>query len=207
MRETDDFDAFYALTVDRLIGQVFAMTGDLGEAEDAVQEAYIRAWQRWAQVGGYDNPEAWLRTVAYRIAVNSWRKARNRLSAHHRAGWRRDQPGPSPDGLALVSALQKIPKAQRQAIVLYHVADLSIDEIAVEVGVPVGTVKARLARGRRALAPLVSDFDDEPGHGARAGRPPRTTHGREPARGSASAVGPDLEFHDTRPDWESTNHA
>ncbi len=186
MRETDDFDAFFAMTSDRLIGQVFAMTGDLSEAEDAVQEAYIRAWQRWPQVSGYDNPEAWLRTVAYRIAVNSWRKAKNRLTAHHRADRRREQPAPSPDGLALASALQKIPKAQRQVIVLYHVADLSIDEIARELGVPTGTVKARLARGRKALAPLVSEFDDDvPRHSA----------------------GPDLDFHHTRPDWETSNHA
>ena len=179
MPETDDFDAFYATTSDRLIGQVFAMTGDLSEAEDAVQEAYIRAWQRWPRISGYNNPEAWLRTVAYRIAVNSWRKARNRLAAHHRADRRGDQPAPSPDGLALATALRKIPKAQRQVIVLYHVADLSIDEIAHELGAPAGTVKARLARGRRALAPLVSESDGEPG----------------------------LDFPHPRPDWETSNHA
>jgi RNA polymerase sigma-70 factor, ECF subfamily len=205
MRETDDFDAFYALTSEKLIGQVYAMTGNLGEAEDAVQEAYIRAWQRWPQISRYDNPEAWLRTVAYRIAVNSWRKAKNRLIAHRRADWRREQAGPSPDALTLVSALQKIPKAQRQAIVLYHVADLSIEEIAQELGAPVGTVKARLVRGRKALAPLVSEFDDELGYGMRTDKPARAARGREPETDSTTE--PDLEFHDTRPDWERTNHA
>ena len=81
MTKADDFDMFYAATSRRLVRQIFAMTGDLGEAEDAVQEAYIRAWRRWPRIRAYDDPEAWLRVVAYRISVNSWQKARNRLTA------------------------------------------------------------------------------------------------------------------------------
>jgi len=46
--------------------------------------------------------------------------------------------------------------------VLHYLAGLSVEEIARETGTPTGTVKARLARGRRALAPLVSEFDDSP---------------------------------------------
>jgi len=165
MTQADDFDMFYAATSRRLVRQVFAMTGDLGEAEDAVQEAYIRAWRRWPRIRGYEDPEAWLRVVAYRISVNSWRKARNRLAAH-RVGRQRELPGLSPDLVALVSALRKIPEAQRRAIVLHHLAGLSVEEIAHETGAPAGTVKARLARGRRALAPLVSESGDSPRPGA-----------------------------------------
>jgi RNA polymerase sigma-70 factor, ECF subfamily len=146
-------------------GQIFTMTGDLSEAEDAVQEAYIRAWRRWPRIRGYDDPEAWVRVVAYRITVNSWQKARNRMTAH-RAGRHQEMPGLSPDLVALVSALRQIPEAQRRAIVLHHLAGLSVEEIARETGAPAGTVKARLARGRKALAPLVSEFDDNPQPGA-----------------------------------------
>ena len=165
MPNADDFDMFYAATSRRLVGQIFAMTGDLSEAEDAVQEAFIRAWRRWPRIRAYDDPEAWLRVVAHRITVNSWRKARNRLTAH-RVGRHPELPGLSPDLVALVSALRKIPEPQRRAIVLHHLAGLSIDEIARETGAPTGTVKARLARGRKALAPLVSEFDDSPQPGA-----------------------------------------
>src|ERR1017187_10186671 len=161
MPKADDFDMFYAATSRRLVGQIFAMTGDLSEAEDAVQEAYIRAWRRWPRIRAYNDPEAWLRVVAYRITVNSWRKARNRLTAH-RASWRSELPGLSPDLLALVSALRKIPESQRRVIVLHHLVGLPVEQIALETGTPAGTVKARLARGRRALAPLVSEFDDDP---------------------------------------------
>jgi hypothetical protein len=92
MTKADDFDMFYAATSRRLVRQIFAMTGDLSEAEDAVQEAYIRAWRRWPRIRAYDDPEAWLRVVAYRITVNSWQKARNRLTAH-RAGRHHELPG------------------------------------------------------------------------------------------------------------------
>jgi RNA polymerase sigma-70 factor, ECF subfamily len=162
MPKADDFDQFYATTSRRLVGQLFAMIGDLTEAEDAVQEAYIRAWQRWPRIRGYHDREAWIRTVAYRISVNSWSKARNRLTAHHQASRHAEQPEMSPDLLTLVSALRKIPEPQRRVIVLHYLVGLSIEEIAAEVSAPAGTVKARLARGRKALAPLVSDLDEPP---------------------------------------------
>ncbi|MGH3264845.1 MAG: RNA polymerase sigma factor [Trebonia sp.] len=187
MPEAQDFDMFYAATSRRLVGQLFAMTGDLSEAEDAVQEAYIKAWRQWPQVRSYENPEAWLRLVAHRISVNAWRKARNRLFAHYRADQGRadqgrDDPGLSPDQLALVDALRQISAEQRRAIVLHYLADLSVEEIAAETGAPPGTVKARLARGRRALAPLVCEWSDEP--------PPTRRHHSvtHPARASRKAT-------------------
>ncbi|WP_084220003.1 sigma factor [Spirillospora albida] len=82
MRESEDFDAFYAGTSRKIINPAYAMAGDLAEAEDAVQEAYALAWQRWHRLGRYADPEGWVRTVAYRIEVSSRRKARNRLRAH-----------------------------------------------------------------------------------------------------------------------------
>jgi RNA polymerase sigma-70 factor (ECF subfamily) len=85
--------------------------------------------------------------VAYRAAVSSWRKAVNRLRAHHRDVPPPDVDGLSPDHVALVHALRQIPVDQRRVIVLHHLVGLSVDEIAAEVDAPAGTVKARLARG------------------------------------------------------------
>jgi RNA polymerase sigma-70 factor (ECF subfamily) len=65
--------------------------------------------------------------------------------------------------------LQQIPAAQRRALVMHHMADMSVAAIAAEEGVAVGTIKARLSRGRAALAPLLADTDlgdgDGPGPG------------------------------------------
>jgi RNA polymerase sigma-70 factor (sigma-E family) len=156
MRDTAEFDAFYAASAGRVVGHVYALTGNRAEAEDAVAEAFTRAWQRWHTVREADSPEAWVRRVASRIAVSSWRKTVNRLRAHHRASSVADVPGLSEDHVALVGALQRLSPNQRRAIVLHYLADLSVTEISAEMGAPTGTVKAHLARGRRAMAGLLS---------------------------------------------------
>jgi RNA polymerase sigma-70 factor, ECF subfamily len=166
MRDAESFDAFYAASVRRVTGQVYLMTGSRSEADDWVQEAYARAWQRWGRVSGYHDPEAWVRTVAYRIGVDTWRRSLRRRDAHRRYGMTENLAGVSPDRVAIVDALRRITPAQRQAIVLYHLAGLSVEQVARETGVPAGTVKARLARGRQALAPLLSDHPPASGdHG------------------------------------------
>jgi RNA polymerase sigma-70 factor (ECF subfamily) len=162
VRDSSSFDAFYAGTRRRVTHQLYAMTGDLGEAQDVAQEAYARAWQRWSRVSSYEDPEAWVRTVAWRIAVSRWRKARNALSAHRRHRVSGIVPEPSVDTVALVAALRRLPESQRRAVVLFHLCDLSIEQIAGDTGAPVGTVKARLARGRTALAALLEDNPDHP---------------------------------------------
>lgn len=154
-----DFDVFYAATHRRVISQVYAMVGNLPEAEDCVQEAYARAWQRWGSLSAdIGNPEAWVRTVATRLAISSWRKAVNRLTAHRRVQREAEVRGLNPDHIAVVAALRKIPADQRLAIVLHHYAGFSVDEIAAQTDVAPSTVKARLARGRRALALHLSEF-------------------------------------------------
>lgn len=154
------FDAFYRASRQRLFDTLSALTGDRVEAQDAVHEAYARAWQRWSRVGEYADPEAWVRTVARRIAVSRWRRTRNRLLAHRRLGEPPPLPGPGPDSVALMAALARIPVSQRTAIVLHHLVGLPVAEVAAETGVPEGTVKARLSRGRRALAGLLGESED-----------------------------------------------
>lgn len=156
MKATDDFDAFYTSSYRRLVGQIYAMVGNLGEAEDAVQEAYCRAWQRWSSVREYGDPEAWVRTVAYRVAVSSWRKAVNRLTAHRRHGPPEPLPDIGPEQVALVECLRALTPEQRRVVVLHHLVGLTVEDIAAETGVPVGTVKSRLARGRKTLAEFLS---------------------------------------------------
>jgi RNA polymerase sigma-70 factor (ECF subfamily) len=160
MRDAGEFDAFYAGSSRRVLGQVYAMTGNRAEAEDAVAEAYLKAWDRWETVRDCESPEAWVRRVASRNAVSAWRKAVNRLRAHHRDAVDEGIDGLGPDHVALVHALRQIPADQRRVIVLHHLVGLSVAEIGQEVGAPAGTVKARLARGRRAMAEHLSDTEE-----------------------------------------------
>jgi RNA polymerase sigma-70 factor, ECF subfamily len=157
VEHADDFDAFYAATYARLVGQLYAVTGDLADAEDAVQEAFARAVVRWPRIRGYDLPEAWVRRVAVNLARQGLRRTRRRLHLLVRLAPPPPEPGPSVDGLALAAALRALPRAQRQVLALHHAAGLSVREVAELLGVPVGTAKARLARGRAALAALLAE--------------------------------------------------
>jgi RNA polymerase sigma-70 factor (sigma-E family) len=152
---TASFDEFYRATRRRLVTFLYALSSDLPDAHDIAQEAYTRAWQRWRTVGEYADPEAWVRTVAYRLQVNRWRKARNRRTAYRLRGVDPPVAPPSEDTLAVVRALRQLPPDQRHAIALYHLLDLPISEVAAETGVSVSAVKARLARGRNTLSTLL----------------------------------------------------
>jgi RNA polymerase sigma-70 factor, ECF subfamily len=156
-RDTENFNTFYRGTNRRLLHQMYAMTGNIDDAMDCVQEAYARAWQHWRTVRHVADPDAWIRTVAWRIAANRRRKMRNGARAFARSGIPEHAQPPSIDHIALVSALREISDEQRRAIVLHYLVGMSVLEIAEEVGAPTGTVKARLARGRTALAGLLRD--------------------------------------------------
>ena len=179
-----DFDAFYAATSVRVVYTLFAMTGDRAEAQDCVQEAYERAWQRWGALRGYADPEAWVRTVARRIAVSRWRKTRNAVTAWRRHGPPPDASPPGVEHVLLVRALRELPDAQRHALVLHHLNGLSVEEIAVETGAPTGTVKARLHRGRAALALLLASDPDRQSEG----EPDRAAPNRARTESSDSEV-------------------
>ena len=156
-RDEVDFDAFYGRTSAASVRALHAMTGDLAEAQDVVQEAYARAWQRWSVLRDYDAPEAWVRTVAWRLAVSRVRRARVGLARLRDAAPPEEVAPPGPEHVALVAALRRLPAAQRRAVVLHHLVGLSVAEVAAETGVPTGTVKARLSRGRSALALMLTD--------------------------------------------------
>ena len=153
-----EFDDFYAASFQRITGQVYAMIGSRDEAQECVQEAFVRAWAHRKRLERAEHPEAWVRTTAYRLAVSRWRRTvRGRRPADRALGSALEAAPPSEAHVALVAALRQLPEAQRQALVLHHIADLPVHDVAREVGVPEGTIKARLSRGRAALAALLAD--------------------------------------------------
>ncbi|MET9819277.1 MULTISPECIES: SigE family RNA polymerase sigma factor [unclassified Streptomyces] len=164
-----EFERFYAQSVKRLVTVVYAVTGDLGEAEDAVQEAYAKAWPRWEQLVAQGDPTPWVRTVALRLAVSSWRRTRNRIRAHFKHGPPPDLPGLAPDHVALVAALRHLNPEQRRAVVLHHLLDLPVEEVARETGSTSTAVRSRLMRARRILSTHLTDSPDTPT--TRASRP------------------------------------
>lgn len=162
-----EFDEFYSASFARLTGQLHALIGNRDEAQECVQEAFVRAWQHRRSLERADHPEAWVRTTAYRLAVSRWRRTRLARRPADRAVSPSAWTDPADEShVALVSALRQLPQAQRQALVLHHLCDLPVQAVASEIGVPEGTVKARLSRGRTALAALLApapDIQTDPG--------------------------------------------
>jgi RNA polymerase sigma-70 factor, ECF subfamily len=155
LKDIRDFEEFYAANYGKIAALVAAIIGDRNEADDIAQETFARALARWPRVSGYELPEAWVRQVALRLAIDSGRRLRRTLRALPRlrgpAQLTEPEPGSSLAFTALGHVLSRVPIREREVIVLHYVADLSVERIARDRGIPVGTVKARLAAGRRRL--------------------------------------------------------
>ncbi|WP_214367062.1 sigma factor-like helix-turn-helix DNA-binding protein [Pseudonocardia sp. H11422] len=142
-----DFGAHLEANYQRLVAQLYAITLDAGEAHDVVQDAYSRAWRSWSEIGESADPTGWIRRVAVRSTMRSWRAVLSRI------GLGRAEP-PSADTVdprtaALLTALGRLPAAERRSVVLFHMVGMSIGDIATLEQVSLGTVQARLSRARR----------------------------------------------------------
>ena len=157
MSDTGDLDALYTASYRRLVVQVYAICGDLSDAEDAVQEAFVAALRKGRELDGIANTDAWLRRVALNRLRAGWRHAA--VVVRYQAA----VPGPQapvevgPEHVAIVTALAQLDPNQRRVMVLHHLADLGTAQIADELGIPEGTVKSRLSRARTQLAGLLDE--------------------------------------------------
>jgi len=163
MGRFESFDEFYQAAYGRLVGQLYPVTGSLPEAEEVVQEAFVRALARWNRIRKYDLPEAWVRRVALNLAANELRRARSRLAALARLRRTVEDPPMSEDAAALVEALRRLPTSHRQALLLHYALDLSVGEMAVQLRLPPSTVRGRLSRARARLRILLSAKVEEVG--------------------------------------------
>jgi len=143
------FDRFVQESSGALFGQAYVLCGQYHEAQDLVQETLVRLWQHWDRVAVYEDPRGWARHVLHNLAVSRWRKARIRLGSLGR-----EQAVEAPDigHLDVVEALGRLPERQKRSIVLHDVVGMSVTEVAAEMGVPEGSVRGWLSRGRASLA-------------------------------------------------------
>jgi RNA polymerase sigma-70 factor (ECF subfamily) len=152
----DEFSEFYRATYVGLVAQLLAYCGDRGEAQDAAQEAFARAWSRWSQVSALDDPRAWVTRVGYNLVISRWRRVAAAARTLVRHGPPAPEPEPDPGLTDTVAALRGLPEPQRRALAMFYLGGFSVLDIARLEGVPEGTVKARLSRGRHALAAVMA---------------------------------------------------
>jgi DNA-directed RNA polymerase specialized sigma24 family protein len=149
-----DFGAHLEANYQRLVAQLYAITLDPGEAHDVVQDAYSRAWRNWAVISRSPEPSAWIRRVAVRSTVRSWRRVLARFGIGRA---RSIGDGADPRTRALLAALAKLPAGERRAVVLTHMAGASLSEIAAVEQVSIGSVQARLSRARQIVSEGMAD--------------------------------------------------
>jgi len=146
---TRDFADFYARARDDVYRVVLLTVRDPHRAEDAVQEAFARAYADWERVAWHPNRVGWVARVALNHATSLWRRLRRECA----------EPPPiatAPDGeramdSVLVRAVWRLPRRQRQVVALRILLDQSTDQTARSLGMAPGTVTAHLHRALTTL--------------------------------------------------------
>jgi RNA polymerase sigma-70 factor (sigma-E family) len=160
VRETSEteFAEFFSATWPRLFRTALAMTGDAGQAEDALQSAYAKAYASWGRVRRADHPEAYVRRMAVNEVLGVRRRGWWRSERAHAASSLPEPPGTGPeptealvDRAEMWTALQALPPRQRAVLVLRYYEDLSEQQIAEALGCSVGTVKSQASAALTSL--------------------------------------------------------
>ncbi len=146
------------------------LTDNRQDAEDLVQDTYLRAFRAWTDLRRPKRVEPWIATICLNLARSGYRTRARRPSEVPLEDWMVAQrPGMDPESRAiqriereeLYSAMHELPDQQRVAITLVDLSGLSTFEAAEAMGTPRGTVLSRLHRGRRTLARLLGDRIEE----------------------------------------------
>jgi RNA polymerase sigma-70 factor (sigma-E family) len=152
-----EFDDFYVALRPRLVRTAYAVSGDLGVAEDAVQTAFAKAYRSWRRISRLASPEAYVRKMAVNEVLNTRRTAHARREVVR--GELPDAPAAG-DGIPvhdeMWQAVLALPPRQRAVLVLRYYEDLSEQQFADVLGCRPGTVKSQASA---ALATLRARLD------------------------------------------------
>jgi RNA polymerase sigma-70 factor, ECF subfamily len=144
----------YTRHAGRLYALARRMTGSRADAEDVVQETFLRAWRSLEGFRGDSSVGTWL----YRIALNRCRDAfaRRRPTLPEVEGAAPPQAGDAMARRSLEAALGQLPEGYREVLVLHDVMELEHPEIAAILGVEVGTSKSQLHKARSKMRELLA---------------------------------------------------
>ncbi len=157
--EEDRFTEFVRASSASLFRTAYLMTGDYQRAEDVLQSALVRVYQRWPRVAAMAEPEAYARKVVVSQAASWWRKR----SSHESPLVLRDEPSwdgrveAVPEHERVWRAVLSLPRRQRAVTVLRYYADMSEAQIAETLGMAPGTVKSHSHAAGRRLAQLLGE--------------------------------------------------
>ena len=153
--DTRAFEALYREHIDRVYGLCLRMTGNVGEAEDCAQEAFIQAWSKLGKFRGDSAFGTWMHRIAVNAVLGRIRKSKREQDRIQVVADTASSPasiGDSGSLRDLSDAIDKLPEGARHVFVLNAVYGYSHEESSNMLGIAVGTSKAQLHRARRLLA-------------------------------------------------------
>lgn len=157
--------------LDSLYRVALRLSGNAADAEDLVQEAMLRAYRSWERFTPGTNAKGWLLTILRHLFINEYRRKRRHpesvdLDTIEPFALLDDKQEENPQSAffdrivdeEVLRAVDQLPEAFREAVMLSDVEGLTYEEIAKVLEVPVGTVKSRLYRGRRLLQGKLHEY-------------------------------------------------
>ena len=150
----DEYATFYRGEFTHVVRTAYLIVHDRQHAEDVAQEAFVQLLAHWNKVSRYQQPSAWVRRVAIRIASRSARRERLRPVLEQGI----DQ-GPmfAPQDVDLLNAIKQLPTRQRAAVALFYFEDRPLPEVADILGCSHAAAKVHVFNARRRLATLLGE--------------------------------------------------
>ena len=142
------FVALYTAAFRDVSGYCAALLKDTHLGGDIAQEAFVRLFARWRSI---DNPRGFVFLVATNLVRDEWRRQGRQRTLLSSIQPLVDEAAPASDETALRDIVLRLPRKQRDVVVLHLIADLPVAEVARVAGIPVGTVKRRLHDARSRL--------------------------------------------------------
>jgi RNA polymerase sigma-70 factor, ECF subfamily len=151
----DEFEGWYREQRPRVLAACVALSGDLDASREATDEAFTRAFERWASVADMEAPGAWTQTVALNYLRRRLRRRRRQPVVA--GGQAVEDAGTSVPDARLWAAVGRLPLRQQTAVVLRYVHDLPYEQIAATMRISAGAVASTLSAARTNLARTLSD--------------------------------------------------
>jgi RNA polymerase sigma-70 factor, ECF subfamily len=156
-----EYSWFYRGEYPNVVRTVFLILHDRQRAEDITQDAFVQLYAHWNKVSHYEQPDAWVRRVAIRMAIRHIKRERMRAVLERETCSPSISPAVDVD---LLRAMQELPVTQRVAVVLFYFEDRPIAEIEHILGTSEGAVKMALSRARHRLGELLEEEVNEDVH-------------------------------------------
>ena len=155
-----DYTAFFRAEFPAVLRTLTLILRDAGRAEELTQDAFVQLLRHWPKVSGYEQPHAWVRRVAIRLAMRAER--RRRLISFVTLDGLSLAAAAAAGRVDLSTAIGRLSGAQRAAIVLHYFEDRPVADVATILGCAEATARVHLHRGRNRLRELLGEGRDEP---------------------------------------------